>query len=154
MADTTKILVIEDDPSLRRVLIERITEEGYTVIEATDGVQGLDIALREHPRLILLDVFMPHMDGVSMLTKLRGSGPWGKHVKVIVLTNAGDMNTMQRVIGLGATDYLTKSEWGLDAIVKKIAARIKEPTESTYLPAGHEQAQLPSHKDFLLPSAH
>lgn len=118
------ILIVEDDPALRGVLSDKLLTEGYAVIEASDGKSGLDIALKEHPACILLDIFMPRMDGVSMLAQLRSSGPWGKHATVIVLTNSTDAETISRTTGLGATDFLVKSEWSLDDIVKKISERI------------------------------
>jgi DNA-binding response OmpR family regulator len=118
------VLIVEDDPSLRRVLSDKLQTEGFDVIEAGDGKAGLDIALREHPSCILLDIFMPRMDGISMLAQLRSSGPWGKHSTVIVLTNSTDAETIARATGLGATDFLVKSEWSLDDIVKKIGERI------------------------------
>ncbi len=114
------ILVVEDDPSLRLVLSDKLKTEGFTVLEADDGKTGLDIALKEHPQCILLDIFMPRMDGISMLAQLRSSGPWGKHATVIVLTNSTDADTISRATGLGATDFLIKSEWSLDDIVKRI----------------------------------
>jgi DNA-binding response OmpR family regulator len=117
------VLIVEDDPSLRNVLVDKLQAEGFAVIEAGDGKSGLDIALKEHPHCILLDIFMPRMDGVSMLAQLRSSGPWGKHATVIVLTNSTDADTIARVTGLGATDFLVKSEWSLDDIVKKITDR-------------------------------
>lgn len=118
------VLIVEDDPALRNVLSDKLQAEGYTVIEAGDGKAGLDIALKEHPHCILLDIFMPRMDGISMLSHLRSSGPWGKHATVIVLTNSTDAETISRVSGLGATDFLVKSEWSLDDIVKKISERL------------------------------
>lgn len=124
MESRRTVLIVEDDPALRGVLSDKLLTEGYTVIEAGDGKTGLDIALKEHPACILLDIFMPRMDGISMLSQLRSSGPWGKHATVIVLTNSTDAETVSRTTGLGATDFLVKSEWSLDDIVKKIGERI------------------------------
>ena len=74
MADSEQktILIIEDDNALRNVLVEKLTDEGFTVLEATNGEEGLEVSLRARPSLILLDILMPKMDGLSMLTKLRG----------------------------------------------------------------------------------
>lgn len=126
MADDAKksVLVIEDDSALRKVLLDKLGQEGFAVYEAADGNQGLAIALEKHPSLILLDIFMPIMDGVTMLSKLRGSGAWGKHALVLVLTNSMDAQTIATVSGLGATDFLMKSEWSLEALVKRIKERL------------------------------
>lgn len=118
--DKKKILVVEDDTALRRVLKEKLEDEHFEVLEAIDGISGIEVATREHPHLILLDIFMPNMDGISMLSKLRGVDAWGKHVIVLVLTNSTDAETIARATGLGATEFLIKSEWSLEALVGKI----------------------------------
>ncbi len=114
------ILLVEDDVALRKVLIEKLTDEGFVVLEASDGREGLAIALEKHPALILLDIFMPNMDGISMLAKLRANDSWGKHVAVIVLTNSTDAETIEKVTGYGAADFLIKSEWSLEDLVARI----------------------------------
>ena len=118
------ILVVEDDVALRKVLAEKLTDEGFAVLEAVDGAVGLEKALEYHPSLILLDIFMPHMDGITMLSKLRSADAWGKHINVIVLTNSTDAQTIATVSGYGATDFLIKSEWGLEALVARIRERL------------------------------
>lgn len=115
-----KILVIEDDHALREVLIDRLTEEGFTVISAENGIDGLNKAMRELPNLILLDVFMPQMDGVTMLRKLRESGDWGANVFVMVVTNSADAATIATVSRFEGTEFLIKSDWGLEDIVARI----------------------------------
>ena len=86
--------------------------------------QGLKIAKEKHPSVILLDIFMPIMDGVTMLSKLRSSDAWGKHVLVLVLTNSIDAQTIAKVSGLGTTDFMIKSEWSLEALVGRIRERV------------------------------
>lgn len=115
-----KILIIEDDHALREVLIDRLTEEGFTVISAENGIEGLNKALRELPNLILLDVLMPQMDGVTMLRKLRESGDWGSSVFVMVVTNSADAATIATVSRFEGTEFLIKSDWGLEDIVARI----------------------------------
>lgn len=119
------ILLVEDDVSLRTVLVDKLTAEGFATLEAADGLTGLELATKYHPDVILLDIFMPKMDGITMLSQLRSTDPWGKNVQVIILSNSTDQNTIARATGLGATDFLIKSEWSLDSIV----ARIKEKIE-------------------------
>ena len=118
------ILIVEDDSALRKVLADRLTEDGFTALEAADGEEGLAIASEKHPVLILLDIYMPKMDGITMLSKLRSSDSWGKHVAVIVLTNSTDAQTIERISSFEGTEFLVKNEWSLDAIVNRIHERI------------------------------
>ena len=119
------ILIVEDDTALRKVLNDKLSNEGFVVFEAVDGEQGLKLAKEKHPTLILLDIFMPIMDGITMLSKLRSSDAWGKHVSVFILSNSADVQTVTKVSGLvGTTDFLIKSEWSLDALVKRIREHV------------------------------
>lgn len=74
-----KILIVEDEESLLKTLGEKFTLEGFEVVKAQNGVEGLRVALQEHPDLILLDIVMPVMGGMEMLGKLR-QDDWGKNV--------------------------------------------------------------------------
>jgi DNA-binding response OmpR family regulator len=118
------VLVVEDETALRNVLVDKLTQEGFTVIGAVNGEEGLKLALSKHPSLILLDIFMPIMDGITMLAKLRSSDAWGKHVTVLVLTNSIDAQTISKVSGMGTTDFLIKSEWSLEALMSHIRERL------------------------------
>jgi DNA-binding response OmpR family regulator len=117
-----KLLIVEDDHALRQVLSDRLHEEGFEVITAENGEEGLNLALLHHPAVTLLDIFMPRMDGITMLGKLRRSEPWGADAYVLVITNSVDATTISTIAGFGKTEFLIKSEWGLEDIV----ARIKE----------------------------
>jgi DNA-binding response OmpR family regulator len=124
--DKKTILIVEDDNALRTVLTEKLTAEGFDIIQAINGEEGLEVAFQTHPALILLDIFMPKLDGLSMLSKMRGGeDAWGKHVPVMVLTNSTDAQTIYRATNLGASDFLIKSEWSLDAITQKIRERLE-----------------------------
>ncbi len=85
-----KVLVVEDDQMLLGMYQKILTKHGYQVKTATDGETGLRLALADHPDLILLDIRMPKMDGMTVLHHLRAD-KWGKRVLVIILTNL-DMN--------------------------------------------------------------
>lgn len=120
-----KILVIEaveDDVSLLRVLRDKFTIEGFGVLEAKDGEEGLAIALHERPNLILLDILMPKMDGLTMMKKLRTESEWGKHVPIILLTNLdpGDEKINQIITKNEPTYYLMKSNYTINDLVEKI----------------------------------
>lgn len=122
--DKKAVLIVEDDAALRKVLTDKLTDEGFAVWGAVNGEEGLKLAEEKHPSLILLDIFMPIMDGVTMLSKLRSGSPWGKHVTVLILTNSIDAQTIAKVSGLGATDFMIKSEWSLEALVARIHERL------------------------------
>jgi DNA-binding response OmpR family regulator len=120
-----KILVVEDESPLRRALHDKLQLEGYTVLEALNGEEGLEIALREHPDLILLDVIMPKMDGLTMLKKLR-ENDWGKKVKIILLTSISDDVEVAHEVKKGAYDSLVKSDTKMKEVVDRIRERLNE----------------------------
>ena len=119
----TKILIIEDEPSLRGALVDKLSREGFCCLEAKNGLEGLDAALKEHPDLILLDIIMPVMDGMTMLEELR-KNPWGKNVPVILLTNLSEVEKVAQSLHHGVYDYLVKSDWKLEDIAKKIKTKL------------------------------
>lgn len=114
-----KILIVEDEVQLLKSLSEKITHEGFTALEAKNGVEGLKIALREKPDVILLDIIMPKMDGIEMLDKLRRD-KWGQTTIVIVLSNDDDPSHISETLKDNASDYLIKSDWSLEDIITKI----------------------------------
>lgn len=114
-----KILVVEDEAALRGALVEALTLEGFTVVQAGNGEEGLRAAEAEHPDLILLDVLMPVMDGMTMLTTLRKQ-EWGKNMKVIVLTNDSATEKVADSVEDGAYDYLIKSDWKMSDVIVKV----------------------------------
>ncbi|HOX60791.1 MAG TPA: response regulator [Candidatus Magasanikbacteria bacterium] len=119
-----KILIVEDEPALSRALVTKFKKEGFTVFKASDGEEGLRIALQEHPHIILLDIVMPIMDGITMLEKLRAD-VWGKDVAVIMLTNLADEVKVAEVMRFGSRDFLIKTDWQLSDVVKKVKDRLK-----------------------------
>jgi len=120
-----KVLIIEDEPSLVAILTEKITSEGFEVLKAGDGKEGLDKALLGHPDLILLDIIMPKMDGVTMLTKLR-EDEWGKKVPVVILTNLSDDDMVSKSIQNGVFDYLVKADWKIEDLIDIIKRKLGE----------------------------
>ncbi len=113
------ILIIEDELTLLQVLAKKFKHEGFRVFQSVDGLSGYKSAIKNHPDLILLDVIMPVMDGMTMLEKLRRD-KWGKNAKVIILTNLSDAGKLSKSTLEGVRDYLIKSDWKLDDIVKKV----------------------------------
>ena len=102
-----KVLLVDDEDSLRRVLKELLEREGYLVSEARDGVQALDQVDRVGPDIVVLDLNLPGLDGYGVLSHLR-SRPATAAIPVIVLTAKGDEDNEVRVFELGADDFLAK----------------------------------------------
>lgn len=113
------ILIVEDDKQLMLAISGKLSHENYNIIKSFDGEEGLAIALEKHPDLILLDIVMPKMDGVTMLKKLR-EDPWGKTAKVIILTNLSEGSSINDELKQDVAGYFIKSDWRLEDIIKKI----------------------------------
>ncbi len=122
---THTILIIEDDHALLNALKDKFTKEGFVVIKAHDGEEGLTMALSDHPDLILLDVIMPKMDGIMMLKALRKDA-WGKDAKVIILTNLSDDKRVIEALEQGTHDYLIKADWKIEDVVEKVRKKLHE----------------------------
>lgn len=124
MKKNKKILIVEDEPSLRKLLMDIFVKEGFEVSEAADGSVGLEVALKEKPDLILLDIIMPRMDGITMCERLR-EDEWGKEVPIILLTNLAEEEKIAEAHRQGVYDYLVKSDWKLTDVVEKVKDRLK-----------------------------
>ena len=118
-----KILIVDDEAPLMTVLVERFNQEGFEVIVAKNGQEGLDNALKSHPDMILLDIIMPVMDGMTMLSELRKDS-WGATANVIFLSNLSEPERIDQSINYGVRDYLVKCDWTLEDIVKKVRERL------------------------------
>lgn len=118
----SRLLIVEDEVSLRRALRDKFTREGFVVFEARDGEMGLAQALHEIPDIILLDMMMPKMDGRNMLNLLRLENDWSKTVPVLLLTNLGsdDRMVMKEIAEDPHTQYLVKSNWPMRELVEKV----------------------------------
>lgn len=123
MEGKKKILIVEDENLLLNDLKAKFASEGFDVITATDGQEGLALALQNHPDLILLDIVMPIMDGMSMLYQLR-KDDWGKNVEVILLTNLNEGEKIAQSYNEGVHDYLVKADWSLEDVVGKVKAKL------------------------------
>jgi CheY-like chemotaxis protein len=115
-----KVLIIEDELPMLKALSDKFSLEGFSVLEARNGEEGLEVALKTKPDLILLDLFMPVMDGKAMMVKLR-KDEWGKKVPIIILTNLNpDDKTLNEILDSGPAHYFVKSKWKLEDLVKKV----------------------------------
>ena len=128
----TKILITEDDPLMSRMYQKIFTFEGYEVIMAADGQDGLDKIRAEMPTLVLLDVMMPKLNGLEVLEKLKAD-PATKAIPVIMLTNLSSQQDADNAMLKGAVKYIVKSEHD----PKEVADMVKEVL------AGYTRNEIP-----------
>jgi CheY-like chemotaxis protein len=121
-----KVLVIDDDDNLRKVLVDALTVAGFEPTGAGNGEDGLKKALESHPDVIMLDISMPKMDGWQVLDKLR-SDEWGKTANVIMLTSSGQMGDVAHALGKNVLNYITKSDLDLNNIAAVINNLVNNP---------------------------
>lgn len=120
-----KLLLVEDDQALLNMYKETLEEGKYEVITASDGVSALDMALDQHPDLILLDLSLPKLNGLDVMDKLREDS-WGAKVPIIILTNTDPDNTILDAVSKGNPSYyLIKSNVTPEGIILKIKEVLK-----------------------------
>ncbi len=115
----TKILLVEDDKSLREIYGVRLLAEGYDIVSAGDGEEALAMAIKDRPNLIVSDVMMPKISGFDMLDILRSTTET-KDIKVIMMTALSSEEQRQRGVNLGADRYLVKSQVGIEDVVRTV----------------------------------
>ncbi len=120
------VLVVDDEIALVKALETVLKSEGYKVITASDGEVGFKMCHDNHPDLILLDILMPHLDGLGMLEKLRTcKDDFCEHVPVIILTNLTNEDFEKNANKLDAPDYVIKSDTDLKSIVAMVHKKLK-----------------------------
>ena len=115
------ILIVEDDQFMQTILKKKLISDGFKILEAFNGLQGLRIAIEKTPDLILLDIIMPKTDGLLMLEELKESEK-AKNIPVIILTNTGDNKKIDKAIQLDAIRYLIKDS----SILNNVSSMVKE----------------------------
>jgi two-component system alkaline phosphatase synthesis response regulator PhoP len=126
MRKNKKILIVEDEEALSTVLANKFIRKGFVVFKARDGVEGLKLAEKHAPDIILLDIVMPTMDGIAMIKKLRESQK-GFHIPVMFLSNleeSAEVSQMRRN-DPQLVDYLTKSHSPMDTVVEKVKVTLE-----------------------------
>lgn len=121
--DQKRILIIEDDSLLIEEMKAEFIKHNFAVDVAIDGEMGYEKIFSMKPHLVVLDIAIPKLNGVDLLTKLQ-EDPWGKTIPVIVLTNMGDSANIAKVTELGSYDYLVKSDWSLSDLIEKINRKL------------------------------
>jgi type IV pilus assembly protein PilB len=114
-----RVLIVEDSPTVMTVVKYFLEMEGFTVLTAADGVEGLEIARREHPHVVVSDLNMPGMDGAQLTRELRAD-PSMKHMAILILTSEGNVEAEERCLALGADDFLIKP-----VEPRRLVARVK-----------------------------
>ncbi len=118
------VLVVEDTELLRRMYSDKLTNDGYRVLAAADGLEALSILRTDTPDLILLDLIMPKMSGLEILEIIK-KDPRLTRIPVVILSNLGQDADMQRALDLGATDYLIKNEVRPNDVADRINGILK-----------------------------
>lgn len=119
-----KVLIVEDDEFLRSLNAKRLETEGFKVVVAVDGQNAIDLIPKEMPHLIFLDLLLPGIDGFEVLKKIKADEKT-KDIPVIVFSNLGQKEDIEKAHNLGAIDFLVKANFTLDDVVAKIKEVLK-----------------------------
>ena len=119
-----KILIIEDDKFLRELIVRKLNEEDFEVSEAVDGEEGIKKIIEEKPNLILLDLILPGIDGFEVLARMKKESALSS-IPVIILSNLGQKDDVEKGLKMGAIDYLIKAHFTPGEIIEKIKAVLK-----------------------------
>src|SRR3989344_2535573 len=114
-----RVLIVEDDNFLRDLLARKLGKEEYAIEHASDGETALEMLKKSTPSVILLDIILPGIDGFEVLRRVRAEES-GKNIPVIVLSNLGQRDDIEKAKVAGADDYLIKSNFTIDEIARKI----------------------------------
>ena len=119
-----KILIVEDDKFLRELISQKLLKEGFDIAEAVDGEEGVKKVKEEKPDLVLLDLILPGADGFEVLSKIK-EDPTTAQTPVIILSNLGQKEDIERGLKMGAVDYLIKAHFTPGEIIDKIRMILK-----------------------------
>jgi DNA-binding response OmpR family regulator len=120
---SVKIAIIEDDQAISQMYRFKFEAEGYIVETADNGKLGLELAEKMKPDIVLLDLMMPEMNGDEMLAKMRAT-TWGKHIKVVVLTNRGEQEIPEAVKKLGVSHVILKADMTPRQVAEVVKAEL------------------------------
>lgn len=117
---TKKILIIEDDDFFRELIRKKLlSSKDFEIIEAVDGEKGVEEMKEKKPDLVLLDLLLPNVDGFEVLSRAKADSDISK-IPIIILSNLGQQEDIEKALKLGAHDYLIKSQFDINQIVDKI----------------------------------
>jgi CheY-like chemotaxis protein len=120
------ILIVDDEQSILTLLKKEFTDHAYTVYSAANGKEGLRMCKKHHPDIILADLLMPKMDGITMLREIRKLDEWGRTVPVVILTNLStDNQTLEDITQTQPAFYLMKSNISMVEVLEKVDEALK-----------------------------
>jgi len=119
-----KILIVEDDKFLRELIVRKLNEEDFGVSEAVDGEEGIKKVIEEKPDLVLLDLILPGIDGFEVLARMKKESALSS-IPVIILSNLGQKDDVEKGLKMGAIDYLIKAHFTPGEIIEKIKVALK-----------------------------
>lgn len=122
MANTKKILIVEDDDVFYITVKDELLKHGFSVARASDGEEGLAAAKKENPDLILMDILLPKLDGITLAKNIKEAGI---DAPIIFLTNLGDSEHISRALEVGKSDYLIKSDFSVTDMANMIKKKIQ-----------------------------
>jgi CheY-like chemotaxis protein len=125
MKNGKKILLIEDDRVIAKAYGEQLVRTGYSVAYAYDGLTGVQKSKKSKPDLILLDLILPRLDGISVMKKIM-SDPETAHIPIIVLSNLSTSDKISQVLEAGSTTFLVKSNHSLEDVVRKVKETLEQ----------------------------
>lgn len=125
----SKILFVEDDPLIVKIYTTRLTADGYHVLSAENGEDGIKLAEQEIPDLIVLDIMMPRVDGFGVLEKLRAN-PKLQKTPILVYSNLAQEDEMKRAVSMGATEFIVKANLSPTAMVDRIKQYLSTMTNA------------------------
>ncbi len=117
MSNKKTVLIVEDEQAMLDALTTKFKKEGFNVLKAGDGEEGLKVALKNKPDLVILDIIMPKMDGMAVAQKIREDKDWGSETEIIMLTNLSDPEQVAEASRFKIYDFLVKTDWRIDDII-------------------------------------
>jgi DNA-binding response OmpR family regulator len=119
----SKILIVEDEKEFSRILKENLQANGFDVVVALNGQEGLEMIEKEKPDLVLLDIMMPKMNGIEMAKRLVEKS---ERIPIIFLTNMKDeINISKAIEAVPNTEYIIKSDISINSIIERIKLKLK-----------------------------
>lgn len=130
------VLIIDDSEELREIYVQKFRQEGFDVLEARDGLDGLNVAFDKKPNLVITGIMMPRVDGFEVINTLKKDAQT-KNIPVLVFSHLGRQEDIDKALSLGADDFLIQATFSPDDVVEKVRAHLGRPKSAA--PAGGEK---------------
>jgi DNA-binding response OmpR family regulator len=124
-----KVLIVEDDITMREIVVHKLSTSGFEVVQASDGNEAIEVWKREKPDLVLLDLMLPQMDGFQILETIRKDKAADDKASVIVLSNLFSKEDISRAKLLGADDFMVKAYYTTEEIMTKVKEALKKKSK-------------------------